>query len=173
MNILPKELDKLSPTIIENTNIDNKSWLDNYELLLNNKKVFIQHINKIKYDENGFLLNKILNIIQELNINSEYLLPAFYKLLDCNITLDIYFIDIIINILEKSNTPQQKIKTILQKYITNKYSCIGTFNYIDLIFLFLSAFMLFIFSANDYKIRKVEGIILLIIFAVYYTLVLI
>lgn len=50
---------------------------------------------------------------------------------------------------------------------------IGTFNYIDLIFLFLSAFMLFIFSANDYKIRKIEGIILLLIFAVYYTLVLI
>ena len=50
---------------------------------------------------------------------------------------------------------------------------IGTFNYIDLIFFFLSAFMLFIFSANDYKIRKLEGIILLLIFAVYYTLVLI
>ena len=50
---------------------------------------------------------------------------------------------------------------------------VGTFNYIDLIFFFLSAFILFIFSANDYKIRKLEGILLLIMFLVYYTLVLI
>lgn len=50
---------------------------------------------------------------------------------------------------------------------------IGSFNYVDLIFFFLAAFMLFIFSANDYKIRKIEGIMLLIMFAVYYTLVLI
>lgn len=50
---------------------------------------------------------------------------------------------------------------------------IGTFNYIDLIFFFLSAFLLFLFAANDYKIRKLEGIILLIMFIVYYTLVLI
>ena len=50
---------------------------------------------------------------------------------------------------------------------------VGSFNYIDLIFFFLSALMLFIFSANDYKIRKYEGIILLLMFAVYYTLVLV
>ena len=50
---------------------------------------------------------------------------------------------------------------------------VGTFSSIDLIFFFLAAFMLFIFSANDYKIRKLEGIILLLMFAVYYTLVLI
>ena len=50
---------------------------------------------------------------------------------------------------------------------------IGTFSNIDLIFFFLAAFMLFIFSANDYKIRKLEGIMLLFMFLVYYTLILI
>lgn len=50
---------------------------------------------------------------------------------------------------------------------------VGGFNAVDLCFLFLSAFMLFIFSINDYKIRKYEGIMLLIMFIVYYTMVLI
>ena len=50
---------------------------------------------------------------------------------------------------------------------------VGTFSYIDLIFLFLSAFILFMFSANDYKIRKIEGIMLLFMFVVYYTLILV
>lgn len=50
---------------------------------------------------------------------------------------------------------------------------VGTFNVVDLVFLFLSALALFAFSINDYKIRKIEGIILLIMFIVYYTMVLI
>lgn len=50
---------------------------------------------------------------------------------------------------------------------------IGTFNNIDLIFLFLSVFMLQIFSLNGYQIKKTEGAILLITFVIYYTLILI
>lgn len=50
---------------------------------------------------------------------------------------------------------------------------VGTFNYIDLGFLFISALALFAFSVNDYKIRKHEGIILLIMFVIYYAMVLI
>ena len=50
---------------------------------------------------------------------------------------------------------------------------IGTFNIIDLVFLFVSAFLLFAFSINDYKIRKFEGILMLIIFAIYYAIILI
>lgn len=50
---------------------------------------------------------------------------------------------------------------------------IGTFHVIDLIFLFLSVFLLQIFSMNGYKIKKIEGIILLITFVIYYALVLI
>lgn len=50
---------------------------------------------------------------------------------------------------------------------------IGTFNMIDLCFLFISAFILFLFSINDYKIKKYEGIILLVLFTIYYTIVLI
>ena len=50
---------------------------------------------------------------------------------------------------------------------------VGTFSYIDLGFLFVSALALFAFSINDYKIRKQEGIILLIMFVIYYTMVLI
>ena len=47
------------------------------------------------------------------------------------------------------------------------------FNYIDLAVLFLSALLLFIFSFRDRKINKYEGIILLLIFAVYYSYVII
>lgn len=50
---------------------------------------------------------------------------------------------------------------------------VGTFNTIDIFFFFLSAFVLFIFAANDYKIKRFEGILLLIMFLVYYTFVLI
>jgi len=44
---------------------------------------------------------------------------------------------------------------------------------VDLGFLFASALALFAFSVNDYKIRRVEGIILLMMFIIYYTMILI
>ena len=50
---------------------------------------------------------------------------------------------------------------------------VGTFSYIDLGFLLASALALFAFSVNDYKIRKYEGIMLLIMFVIYYTMILI
>lgn len=50
---------------------------------------------------------------------------------------------------------------------------VGTFSIIDLGFVFLSAFALLIFSGNDYKIRKREGIFLLLMFIVYYILIMI
>ena len=46
-----------------------------------------------------------------------------------------------------------------------------SFSYIDLIVMILSAIILFIFSFNDRKISKKEGIIFLIIFVVYYSYV--
>lgn len=47
---------------------------------------------------------------------------------------------------------------------------IGTiaFSYIDLIVMIVSAFILFIFSFNDYKITRREGIMLLLLFIFYY-----
>ena len=50
---------------------------------------------------------------------------------------------------------------------------IGTFNNLDLIFMVLSALALFIFARNDYKITKREGIIFLLMFVLYYSMVLI
>ena len=49
---------------------------------------------------------------------------------------------------------------------------VGTFNAVDLVFLFLAAFVLFLFSLKDHKITKVEAVILLLMFSVYYTMVL-
>lgn len=46
-----------------------------------------------------------------------------------------------------------------------------TFNYIDLIVMLVSAILLFLFSRNDYKITKKEGIAFLILFIVYYSYV--
>jgi cation:H+ antiporter len=46
-----------------------------------------------------------------------------------------------------------------------------TFNYIDLIVMLISAILLFIFSFKDRKINKLEGIIFLTIFVVYYSYV--
>lgn len=43
-----------------------------------------------------------------------------------------------------------------------------TFNYIDLIAMIISALLLFIFSYNDRKITKKEGIIFLVLFVIYY-----
>ncbi len=50
---------------------------------------------------------------------------------------------------------------------------VGSFNMIDLAFLFLSIFTLFLFSRDDYKLSKKEGAIFLLLFIVYYTLVII
>lgn len=47
------------------------------------------------------------------------------------------------------------------------------FSYIDLIVMFVSAFLLFLFSFRDYKISKKEGIFFLILFVVYYSYVII
>ena len=47
------------------------------------------------------------------------------------------------------------------------------FSYIDLLVMVASAFILFIFSFNDYKISRREGIMFLILFIVYYGYVII
>lgn len=46
-----------------------------------------------------------------------------------------------------------------------------TFNYIDLMVMISSVFLLFLFSYNDYKITKREGFLFLILFFVYYSYV--
>lgn len=48
-----------------------------------------------------------------------------------------------------------------------------TFSYIDLLVMIVSAVLLFMFSFNDYKISKKEGILFLILFIAYYSYVLI
>ncbi len=48
---------------------------------------------------------------------------------------------------------------------------VANFNYIDLEFLFLSSLALFAFSHNDYQIKKIEGVILLLLFVIYYSMV--
>lgn len=44
---------------------------------------------------------------------------------------------------------------------------VGAFSSIDLVFLLLSALILFLFSINDYKLKRYEGIIFLVIYAAY------
>lgn len=46
-----------------------------------------------------------------------------------------------------------------------------TFSYLDIIVMIMAALMLFLFSINDYKISKREGIMFLILFIVYYSYV--
>lgn len=46
-----------------------------------------------------------------------------------------------------------------------------TFNYIDLIVMIISAVLLFMFSYNDYKITKKEGVAFLLLFIAYYSFV--
>lgn len=48
-----------------------------------------------------------------------------------------------------------------------------TFSYIDLIVMIAAAILLFMFSFNDYKISRKEGIIFLILFITYYSYVLV
>ena len=50
---------------------------------------------------------------------------------------------------------------------------VGAFSFIDILFFFASAFVLFILSINDYKIKRSEGVFLLLMFIVYYTCILI
>ncbi len=45
------------------------------------------------------------------------------------------------------------------------------FSYIDLLIMLISAILLFMFSFNDYKISRKEGIIFLVLFTVYYSYV--
>ncbi len=46
-----------------------------------------------------------------------------------------------------------------------------TFSYIDLVIMIISSILLFIFSYNDYKITKKEGIIFILLFLIYYSYV--
>ena len=46
------------------------------------------------------------------------------------------------------------------------------FSYIDLLIMITSAIILFMFSFNDYRISRKEGIIFLVLFLVYYSYVL-
>ena len=46
-----------------------------------------------------------------------------------------------------------------------------TYNPVDLLVMLVSAALLFIFSYNDYKIKKKEGIIFLTLFVIYYSYV--
>ena len=48
-----------------------------------------------------------------------------------------------------------------------------SFQYTDLLVMILSSILLFMFSFNDYKISKKEGIIFLIVFLMYYSFVII
>ncbi len=48
-----------------------------------------------------------------------------------------------------------------------------SFSYIDLLVMIVSAVLLFMFSFNDYKITKKEGIMFLLVFIAYYSYVLI
>lgn len=50
---------------------------------------------------------------------------------------------------------------------------VGQFNILDLTVLLTSAFALYIFAAWDHKLRKSEGIVFLLIFVFYYTMILI
>lgn len=42
------------------------------------------------------------------------------------------------------------------------------FNYIDMFFVFISSFLLFLFARSERKLTKIEGIIMFIVFLVYY-----
>lgn len=46
------------------------------------------------------------------------------------------------------------------------------FNYVDLLVMVISAVFLFMFSFNDYKISKREGVLFLLLFTIYYSYVL-
>ena len=46
-----------------------------------------------------------------------------------------------------------------------------SFNYVDMIIMLIAAILLFLFSFKDHKISKFEGIIFLLVFAVYYSYV--
>ncbi len=45
------------------------------------------------------------------------------------------------------------------------------FSYIDIVVMIISALLLFLFSLNDHKISKKEGIVFLIVFIIYYSYV--
>ena len=46
-----------------------------------------------------------------------------------------------------------------------------TFNIVDIIVMLLAALMLFVFSYNDNKIKRKEGIVFLLMFVAYYSYV--
>ena len=45
------------------------------------------------------------------------------------------------------------------------------FSYVDIIVMLMAAFLLFVFSLNDNKISKKDGLVLLSVFVIYYSYV--
>ena len=46
-----------------------------------------------------------------------------------------------------------------------------TFSYVDLLVMIVAAILLFMFSFNEYKITKKEGLVFILLFIVYYSYV--
>lgn len=120
-----KELTKLLPLIIENTNEYNSNWIDYNNMELINTKgfldTFIENINRFHFEDNDILNSRILYMLFLPDLNDNQMKKIIDNLLECDCTLDPLTIDLLLTIIDK-NQPELK-EYMLNKYIKNEKTC--------------------------------------------------
>lgn len=127
-----KELVKLLPIIISNTNYYNRGWLDIiYHMSSTGQFIdtLIENINHLDFQNNEFLIFHILSQISLLKLEENQLTKLINKILECNCEIHTMTIDEIYIII-KNNNPSL-IDEWFNAYLTNEKTCENTIKYIS------------------------------------------
>lgn len=118
-----KELVRLLPIIIANTNMDNCNWMNNAFFVQESNflDILIDNINNFPMEEKNGLLYKVFSIFDFLILNENQAKKVIDKLLESNYQLDTYIIESLYNVIQRDNP--KVAEYMLKKYITDPKLC--------------------------------------------------
>ena len=120
-----KELIRLLPIIIENTNEYNYNWIECCPSLRKIKEftaIFIDNLDKFKYSECDSIFTSITMELQEFDLTEEQKLAIIEKFSIRDQIYDESEIEILISTLSSDDSEKDKYKRyILEKYIEKRY----------------------------------------------------
>ena len=124
-----EELKNYLPKILENTNSSNYEWIRvNKNLILENKKIWIENIDKIDFNQDKEMFDTIVTDIIYQDLTEEEILLLMDNIIKCNVNLEEYDVDSLMKLIKKENIKQQEM--YLEKYLNNQNTCLATASYI-------------------------------------------
>lgn len=159
-----KELVKLLPLIIEHTNISNHSWMDHNAInrsFFNEKEFldnFIENIHKFNPKYGSFLLTRsFANIFGFSKLSKEQIDKLINNLLNSNFELDNYLINHLYDLIKKQSP--EKLKGMLEKYLTSEKTCNTTIQFIIGNLEYLSI----LYENIDYILENIKSVDLFVL----------